>query len=186
MAKVLVPIADGTEEIEAVTIIDILVRAQIDVVVASCMPELQIKASRGVNLVADISIEQVDGQTLDLIALPGGIPGANHLNKNPHLTALLKQHDADAKWIAAICAAPQVVLYSQGLLDGARATCHPAFQDRLPGCERQQRVVIDSTARRITSQGPGTSLEFALSLVSHLVNQKTADEIAQAACAHWH
>ncbi len=181
MAKVLVPIADGTEEIEAVTIIDILVRGGIEVVVASVMPQLQVKASRGVNLVADVSIDYVKAEELDLIALPGGIPGAEHLRDSPTLQQLLKQHDAEGKWLAAICAAPQVVLYSQGLLDGAQATCHPGFQDKLPGCLNGP-LVIDQDHKRITSQGPGTAMVFALALVAHLTDQATADQIAKAAC----
>ncbi len=174
--KVLVPIADGTEEIEAVCIIDVLRRAGADVTVAS-VGALQITASRGVKIVADRSIAECKGEDFDLIVLPGGIPGAEHLRDSPELTALLLRQKEEHRWYGAICAAPAVVLQEHGLLEGTRATSHPAFIDRLaPDRADEARVVVDG--RCATSRGPGTALEFALELVTLLFGKAHAEAVA--------
>lgn len=174
--SVLVPVADGTEEIEAVCIIDVLRRAGAEVVVAS-VGDLQITASRGVKIVADCRIADCADDTFDLIVLPGGIPGAEHLRDSAELTALLKRQKQASRWYGAICASPAVVLESHGLLDDTRATSHPAFMDRLtPERADTQRVVVDG--RCITSRGPGTALEFAVELVARLFDRAHADAVA--------
>ncbi len=182
--RVLVPIANGTEEIEAVTIIDGLRRANADVTVASVEDELQVTASRGVKLVADRLIvdcaSEKDGGaiTYDLIALPGGMPGAEHLRDAEPLIALLKRQQREDRLYAAICAAPVVVLQYHGLLTGRRVTCHPAFAERLENDEFvEQRVVVDGQC--VTSRGPGTALEFALKLVELLYDVHKAREIGE-------
>jgi len=175
--KVLVPIANGTEEIEAVNIIDILRRAEADVTVASVC-ELQITASRGVNMVADRLIADCANETYDLIALPGGMPGAEHLRDSEVLTQLLKRQAREGRLYAAICAAPVVVLQHHGLLTNRRATCYPSFADSLTNRDAvEQRVVVDGNC--ITSQGPGTAMEFALKLVELLFGQQKADLVAR-------
>ncbi len=175
--KVLVPIADGTEEIEAVCIIDVLRRAEADVTVASVGSSLHITASRGVKIVADVLLEQCRDKTYDLIVLPGGIPGAEHLRDSQVLEELLKRQQSEDRWYAAICAAPAVVLQPQGLLQGKRATSHPTFMEKLDNVRAQaERVVVDG--RCITSQGPGTALEFALKLVELLFGSKKAEDLA--------
>jgi len=172
---VLVPIADGTEELEAVTIIDILRRAGAEVTVAS-VGELQITASRGVKITADCSIEDCKEKEYDLIALPGGMPGAEHLRDSSTLIDLLKAQKEAGKWYAAICAAPVVALQPHGLLKGLKATCHPGRVDNLEDQEASTfRVVVDGTC--ITSQGPGTALEFALVLVETIMGQAKKSEI---------
>jgi len=177
MLKVLVPIAAGTEEIEAVCIIDVLRRAGASVTVAS-VSELQVTASRGVNLVADQRIGDCVDDTYDLIALPGGMPGAEHLRDSKDLEGLLKRQQRDGRLYAAICASPVVVLQHHGLLHGHRATCHPDFVDRLENADAaEERVVVDGTC--ITSRGPGTAIEFALKLVELLCGERTAQEIGQ-------
>jgi len=173
---VLVPIADGTEEIEAVCIIDVLRRAGADVVVAS-VGGLQITASRGVRIVADRLIAECMEDTFDLIVLPGGIPGAEHLRDSPELKTLLRRQKDENRYYGAICAAPAVVLKSQGLLEGTRATGHPNFMDRLaPDSADSARVVVDG--RCVTSRGPGTALEFALELVALLFGREHAHDVA--------
>jgi 4-methyl-5(b-hydroxyethyl)-thiazole monophosphate biosynthesis len=175
--KVLVPIADGTEEIEAVCIIDVLRRAGADVTVASVESALQVTASRGVKIVADVLLEQCRDDTFDLIALPGGIPGAEHLRDSLLLEKLLQRQFKEDRWYAAICAAPAVVLQPQGLLKKKHATSHPAFMEKLDAARAEtERVVVDG--RCITSQGPGTALEFALKLVEHLFGSHKAEEVA--------
>jgi 4-methyl-5(b-hydroxyethyl)-thiazole monophosphate biosynthesis len=174
--RVLVPIADGTEEIEAVCIIDVLRRAGADVTVAA-VGDRQITASRGVRIVADCTIEDCREGNFDLIALPGGIPGAEHLRDSQPLVALLHRHQAAGGWYGAICAAPAVVLSHHGLLGGRQATSHPAFFDRLgDGQAVASRVVVDGKC--VTSQGPGTALEFALTLVALLMGEAKAKEVA--------
>ena len=174
--KVLVPIADGTEEIEAVCIIDVLRRAGADVVVAS-VGALQITASRGVRIVADRRITECMEDTFDLIVLPGGIPGAEHLRDSSELKALLERQKDENRYYGAICASPAVVLEAHGLLEGTRATAHPNFMDQLaPGSADSARVVADG--RCVTSRGPGTALEFALELVSLLFGQEHAEAVA--------
>jgi len=174
--EVLVPIADGTEEIEAVCIIDVLRRAGARVTVAS-VGELQVTASRGVKIVADCLIGSCRERTFDLVVLPGGMPGAEHLRDSATLTAILQRQQQTGGWFAAICAAPAVVLAHHGLLADCRATAHPAFVDKLANRESvASRVVVDG--RCITSRGPGTAIEFALALVALLYDQQTADQVA--------
>lgn len=173
---VLVPIADGTEEIEAVTIIDVLRRAEAQVTVAS-VSALQITASRGVKITADCLIEECQNQTFDLIALPGGIPGAKHLRDNPVLKELLLRQQSTGGYYGAICAAPAVVLEPHGLLKNRQATCHPIFVEGLNDTSAvESRVVVDGNC--ITSRGPGTAMEFSLKLVEVLLGKEKRDAVA--------
>jgi 4-methyl-5(b-hydroxyethyl)-thiazole monophosphate biosynthesis len=174
---VLVPVADGTEEIEAVTVIDTLRRADITVQVAAAGPDRTVTCSRGVVLTADVLLADVAGRTFDAIVLPGGMPGARHLHDNRQLGALLRDQHARGGVIGAICAAPAVVLAPAGILEGRDATCHPGFMDHLPeGHRRTDRVVTDGHV--ITSRGPGTALEFALALVERLRGRDVRDRVA--------
>jgi protein deglycase len=176
--KVLVPIAPDIEELEAVTIIDVLRRAGAEVVVAS-VSDLQIVASRGVTLVADKRIADCAHQSFDLIALPGGMPGAEHLRDSADLALLLRHQHKDGRLFAAICASPAVVLQYHGLLEGRQATCYPAFAEQLTGSTRasiESPVVVDKNC--ITSRGPGTAMEFALKLVEILYSPAKAKEVA--------
>lgn len=172
---VLVPIADGIEEIEACTIIDVLRRAKIEVTVAS-VSDLQVTASRGVKIVADTLIADCKDETFDLIVLPGGMPGAEHLRDCPALIDMLKAQKAAGRFYAAICASPAVVFVPHRLIDGKTATCYPSMQEKLPA-PSTQRVVVDGNC--ITSQGPGTAMEFAVELVRQLLGPEKADEIAK-------
>jgi len=176
-ANVLVPIADGSEEIEAVCIIDVLRRAGASVTVAS-VGALQITASRGVRIVADKSIADCMGTVYDLIALPGGMPGAEHLRDSNELIDLLKAQKREGRFYAAICASPAVVLQHHGLLDSIRATCHPFFVDKITNRDAvESRVVVDGSC--ITSRGAGTAIEFGLKLVEVLMGKDKAEEVAE-------
>jgi len=176
MAKrVLVPIADGSEEIEATCIIDTLRRAGADVTVASVAGR-QVTASRGVKIVADAVITDCMDQTYDCIALPGGMPGAEHLRDSAPLITLLKKQKQAGRLYAAICASPAVALMPHGLLDGVRATCYPSLQGQLDAANASDdRVVVDGNC--VTSQGPGTAIEFALKLVELLFGPRKAKEV---------
>ncbi len=177
MAKtVLVPIADGSEEIEAVCIIDVLRRAGARVTVAS-VDGLQVTASRSVKLVADKLIADCVNDTYDLIALPGGMPGAEHLRDSEELTKMLKRQQEEGRLYAAICASPAVVFKHHGLLGKRRATAHPNFANQLDNqAVVQVRVVVDETC--VTSRAPGTAIEFALKLVELLYNKEKAQKVA--------
>ncbi|MCB2146371.1 MAG: DJ-1/PfpI family protein [Deltaproteobacteria bacterium] len=174
---VLVPVADGTEELEAVAIIDVLRRAGATVTVASVSGARQITASRGVVIVADTLIEACTKKDYDLVVLPGGIPGAEHLRDSADLTCILKRQQEEKRLYGAICASPAVVLEHHGLLKGRQATCHPGFVDRLATRDRvNARVVVDGNC--LTSRGPGTAVEFALTLVERLYGKHKREEVA--------
>jgi protein deglycase len=176
--KVLVPIADGTEEIEAVCIIDTLRRAGADVTVAS-VGKLQVTASRGVKLVADARIADCKGQTYDCIVLPGGMPGAEHLRDSAELIELLRKQKQAGRLYAAICAAPAVALRPHGLIEKVRVTCFPGLQNKLDSTYlSKERVVVDGNC--VTSQGPATAIEFALKLVELLFGSAKAKEVGTA------
>lgn len=172
----LIPIADGSEEIEAVTLIDVLRRAGTHVTVAS-VSDLQITASRGVRITADCLLDACIDKTYDLIALPGGMPGAQHLHDNPVLKEMLVRHNGQSRLMAAICAAPAVVLQAHGILAGRPATCHPGFNDRLTNQSAIAKPVVVE-GNLVTSQGPGTALAFALTLVELLYDKTKRRAVA--------
>lgn len=174
--KVLVAIANGTEEIEAVCIIDVLRRAGAAVTVAS-VNDLQVTASRGVKLVADKLIAECVPETYHLVVLPGGMPGAEHLRDSRELLSILTNQKDQGRLYGAICAAPVVVLQHHGLLGQRQATCHPSFVGSLKNVDSvESRVVVDGNC--VTSRGPGTALEFALKLVELLYGEDKAREVA--------
>ena len=176
MATVLVPLAQGCEELEAVTIIDLLRRAGITVLTAG-LDDKPVKASRGTVLIPDTTLDAVMAQEFDMIALPGGLPGADHLNQDPRIHTLLKQQARADKYIAAICAAPKV-LAAAGLLHGKHATSYPGSIDasQMQNIMYEEKpVVIDG--KLITSRGPGTAMDFALALIEHLLGKARRDEV---------
>jgi 4-methyl-5(b-hydroxyethyl)-thiazole monophosphate biosynthesis len=176
MPNVLVPLAQGCEELEAVTIIDILRRAGITVVSAG-LDDKPVKASRGVILLADMTLEQAMQQEFDMIVLPGGGPGSDHLDSDPRIHALLKQMSAGGKYTAAICAAPKV-LANAGLLDHKSATSYPGVLNhmRLPTTRYLETPVVQD-GKVITSRGPGTAMDFALELVEILAGKDKRGQV---------
>ena len=181
MAKVLLPVADGSEDIETVTIIDVLRRAEVDVLVASVMREVDVTLARGTLLTADVTLDAVDEtQTFEAIVLPGGMPGASRLRDSETLKQRLLQQREAQLWIAAICAAPGVVLAAHDLVRGHDVTGYPAFQAPLAdaGGHLSQRCVVEDR-RLVTSQGPATAMAFALHLVGLLVDEETEARIAE-------
>lgn len=173
---VLIPLADGCEELEAVTIIDLLRRANINVVTASLGP-LTVTCSRGVHLVADTELEKVIYNDFDMIILPGGLPGATNLDSDHRIHATLKRLYRSDKAVAAICAAP-LVLANTGLLDGKKATCYPGAlepKDWPNTALCHDAVVVDG--RVLTSRGPGTAMDFALTIIAYLTNENTRNEV---------
>ncbi|KFI24087.1 DJ-1 family glyoxalase III [Nitrosococcus oceani] len=178
MIKVLIPLAQGCEELEAVTLIDLLRRGGIQVVTAG-LDEQVVTASRGTRLLPDTSLDKVFQQEFDMVVLPGGQPGADNLNGDPRIHALLKRTAERGKITAAICAAP-TVLASTGLLAGKNATGYPGFLDKLDlptTTLEDQAVVVDGCV--VTSKGPGTAMDFALTLIELLVGGGTRNEVEE-------
>lgn len=180
--KILVPIASGTEEMEAITMIDIFIRAGYQVTVASAdfEGELTLIGSRGIPLVAQCKLVEVADDEFDVIALPGGVGGSEVFQQSTLLVEMLKQHKFDDRWMAAICAAPALVLEHHNLYPNAIKTCHPSFQSHIAeGMWRAKRVTIDVNHKLITSQGPGTALEFAMEVIIQLSGKAFAWSIAE-------
>uniref|UniRef100_A0A6N2MCS0 DJ-1/PfpI domain-containing protein n=1 Tax=Salix viminalis TaxID=40686 RepID=A0A6N2MCS0_SALVM len=175
--KVLVPIANGTEPIEAVITIDVLRRGGADVTVASIEKQTRVDATHDVKLVADSLLSECSDAVFDLITLPGGLPGATNLKNCQLLEKLVKKQVEDGKLYAAVCASPAVAFGSWGLLNGLRATCHPLFMDEL---KSSGAITVESRVHEegnvVTSRGPGTTMEFAVALVEKLFGKEKADE----------
>ncbi|MFW5774725.1 MAG: DJ-1 family glyoxalase III [Chitinivibrionales bacterium] len=182
MVSVLVPIADGTEEIEVVTIIDTLRRAGADVTVASVMSRRQIEASRGVQIVADRLLEECVSEQYDCIVLAGGKGGAENFSRTSALIEMLQKQKESGRLYAAICASPALVLQPHGLLEDKLATCFPSFEEKLQNREATGRRVVEDD-NCVTSQGPGTAMEFALKLVELLYGKEKQQKIADALLA---
>ncbi|WP_417704955.1 DJ-1 family glyoxalase III [Pseudomonas sp.] len=177
--RALIAVADGVEDLECVTLIDVLRRADIEVLVASIEERRMITCARGTRLTADVMLVDVLAQDFDLIVLPGGMPGAQHLADFEPLAERVRKQARAGELFAAICAAPALALQRYGVLRQRRMTCYPAFSDRLSGCTFvDEAVVVDGNC--ITSQGPGTALAFALTLVEQLVGRGTRTEVAKA------
>lgn len=177
MKTVLVPLAQGCEELEAVTIIDILRRAGITVVSAG-LDAGPVKASRGTVLVPDTTLDAALKHGYDMVVLPGGQPGANNLKADARIIAMLWQMNQQGKYLAAVCAAPSV-LAEAGLLDGRRATSFPGALDNFPKVTVQNSAVVED-GKLITSRGPGTAMDFALTLVERLEGRGKRDEVEAA------
>jgi len=181
LKRVLLPLAEGFEEIEAVTVADILRRAGIDVVIAGLDGERAVAGSRGVRVVPDAALDAVAGQEFDLVVLPGGGGGTERLEKDPRVRDLLGARRRAREPIAAICAAPRA-LHAFGLVEGARVTCHPTVAGDLAGAEvLAERVVVDGDL--VTSRAAGTAMEFAFRLVEILVGAERRDEVNSSVLA---
>ena len=176
MSRVLVPLAQGCEELEAVTVIDLLRRAGIEVITAG-LDDQPVKASRGVVLVPDKSLDDIIEDNFDMIVLPGGLPGADYLDQDDRIQLLLKKMAAANQYIAAICAAPKV-LASAGLLEQKKATNYPGVLEKmnLPNVTCTG-TAVEQDGKLITSRGPGTAMDFALSLIEVLAGAEKKNEV---------
>ncbi|KAF2582002.1 hypothetical protein F2Q68_00006850 [Brassica cretica] len=177
--QILVPIADGSEEMEAVAIIDFLRRAKANVVVAALGNSLEVVASRKVKLVADVLLDEAEKNSYDLIVLPGGLGGAEAFASSEKLVNMLKKQAESNKPYGAICASPALVFEPHGLLKGKKATAFPAMCNKLSDQSHiEHRVLVDGNL--ITSRGPGTSLEFALAIVEKFYGREKGLQLAKA------
>lgn len=170
-------LADGFEELEAVTVIDVLRRADVQVVILGTKGRTP-RGAHGIVLQADALLAEHATGSFDLVVLPGGMPGAAALRDDPAVQQLLKRQHAAGRAVAAICAAP-IALGAAGLLQGREATCYPGFEDGLTGAIPSTATVVED-GNVITSRGPGTALAFALALVSRLRTPTVADSLRSA------
>ncbi len=176
MEKVYVFLADGFEEIEGLTVVDILRRAGIETVMVSVMKEQMVKGSHGIEIKADMVFDAEKLQDGTVYVLPGGMPGTKHLAAHEELGILIKKACADGRKVAAICAAP-TVLGGLGILQGRKAVCYPGMEDGLTGAVVTKETVAVS-GNVTTSRGMGTAIPFALSLVAQLQGKEAADRMA--------
>jgi protein deglycase len=175
--KIAVHLADGFEEIEAISIIDVLRRADIEVIVVSVTGKLEIAGAHGIKVLADTLFEDVNYNDLFMIVLPGGMPGASNLNAHQGLTAQIRRFHMENKPLAAICAAP-LVFGNLGILDGKQAVCYPGFECYLKGAEVLNVSVVESE-NIITGRGPGAAIQFALKIVAKAVSVEKAKLVAK-------
>src|SRR5688572_23675271 len=183
-ATVVVPLLPGFEEIEAVTIIDVLRRAELRVLVASTAAG-PVRGSHDIEVVADTPLASIvvsgTADPVEMIALPGGMPGAANLARDPEVQRLIRELAAAGKYTCAVCAAP-IALAAAGVHRGKRVTCYPGFEDKLEGGTHvADRVVVDGTI--VTSRGPGTALEFSLTLVELLCGKVVRGDLAKGMLA---
>lgn len=178
MKKAIVFLADGFEEIEGLTVVDLLRRAGIQVVTASIKTEKEINGAHGIQVFADETVENVDFSTADMVVLPGGMPGTLNLGNCKKVTETVMEFFKQGKEVAAICAAPSV-LGDLGILKGKKATCYPGFEERLTGAEVSLEEVV-SDGNVTTSRGLGTAIPFALKLIEKLIDTAKADEVKES------
>lgn len=166
MKTALVLFADGSEELEAVTVVNILRRGGVQVTLAGLANGV-LRGSRGIMLQPDTTLEAVLDNDFDMVVLPGGQPGTNHLKADARVLQLVQKMTTQGKYVTAICAAPSV-LAEAGLLDGKRATSYPTCLDDYPKVAQQMSALVED-GKLITSRGPGTAMDFALILLERLV-----------------
>lgn len=179
--KALIPVSDGSESLETVTIVNVLRRADVEVVVASISAARTVAGTRGITLTADALFADVANRNFDLIALPGGEAGARALGACTALIDKLQAQRREHRWYGGICAAPALALSPHGLLDGKQATCYPAFREALLHFV-DRAVVVDGHC--ITSQGPATAIAFGLQLVEALCGSARRKQVADAVLYH--
>lgn len=176
--KVYIFLADGFEDIEGLTVVDLMRRAEIEAVTVSIKDSREVMTSHGIKLLTDTVFEENDFSDADMLVLPGGMPGTKYLGEYQPLCSLLKEFYNKGGKVAAICAAP-TVLASLGFLEGRKATAYPSCMDDLAGAQRSMdKVVVDENVT--TSRGLGTAVDFALNLIGQLLGEEKADEIAES------
>lgn len=176
MKKIAVHLAKGFEEIEAISIIDVLRRAEIETLVVSVTGTLEVTGSHDIIVKADILFEDVDYNRMEMIILPGGMPGSNNLNAHEGLKNQILNFHKAGKPLGAICAAP-IVFGNLGILKEKKATCYPGFEDQLQGADVTGNAV-EQTGVIVTGKGAGVAIDFALKIVEMIKGEHTADDLA--------
>lgn len=175
--EALLILAEGFEEVEAVTPVDVLRRAGVNVVMAGLRSK-NVRGSRRVVYISDMLLSEYQG-TPDVLILPGGVQGADNLHESPLVTDWVQKMNAAGKWIAAICAAPAVVLAPTGVLDHRKATCYPGYEQGWGALIQHQSANVAVDQNTITSRGPGTALDFSFAIVEKLFDRETAVSLAE-------
>ncbi len=177
MKKAAILLAEGFEEVEAMTPVDLLRRAGIEVKLVSIDNAKTVKGAHNIEIMVDEQIKNIKAEELDLIILPGGMPGTKYLDASREVAAIVESVNKNNKFVAALCAAPSV-LGHLGLLEGKKAVCYPGFEDELKGAEvLKETVVFDNNI--ITSRGMGTAMDFGLKLVELLADKNTAQQLGK-------
>lgn len=180
MNKVCVFLADGFEEIEGLTVVDLLRRAGIETDMVSIMKRKEVTGSHNIMVMSDRIFEELDFAEYDMLVLPGGMPGTLNLGEHKGVVNQIMQFDAAGKMIGAICAAPSI-LGDNGILEGKKAVCYPGFETRLTGAiVTKEKVEVEQNI--ITSRGMGTANDFGLAIIEKLINQETAVKIKNSIC----
>lgn len=177
MSKTAIFMADGCEEIEGLTVVDILRRAGLEIEMVSLNGTTSVTGSHKITFLADTTFESADFDTFDAIVLPGGMPGTIKLGEHEGVNQLIKKFANEGKLVCAICAAPSV-LGAAGILQNRHAVCHPGFEEKLTGAiTSEDSVVTDGNI--ITSRGMGTAIDFALAIVRYLKDDAAVNELKQ-------
>ncbi len=175
MSKLGIFMADGCEEIEGLTVVDIARRAGIEIDMISISENREVTGSHRVKFCTDLTKSQADFGSYDGIVLPGGMPGTVHLGGDDTVNRIIKEYAGAGKLVAAICAAPSV-LGAAGILEGKRATCHPGFEEKLAGAETTSEGVVRD-GNLITSRGMGTAVPFALEIVRYFADDAAVEKV---------
>lgn len=175
MSRIGIFMADGCEEIEGLTVVDVVRRAGLDITMISITGKKEVQGSHNITFLADALASEVDYEALDGIVLPGGMPGTLNLGANETVNQVIKKFAAEGKMVSAICAAPGV-LGAAGILKDRRATCHPGFEEKLTGAMTlEEEVVRDGNI--VTSRGMGTAIAFALEIVRYFADDAAAEQV---------
>jgi 4-methyl-5(b-hydroxyethyl)-thiazole monophosphate biosynthesis len=177
MPKVIVVLADGFEEVEAMSVVDVLRRAEIETTIAG-LHDGPVLSARKVRVIPDTVIDAVESDDFDMIVLPGGQPGADNMNQDLRLKSMIKSFSDKKKVLGAICAAP-LVLAGAGILRGKRVTSYPSYKNKLGDVLYEEKTVVQD-GNILTSRGAGTALLFALAIVERLVGKEKAQRIKEA------
>lgn len=182
MSETAIFFADGLEEIEGLTVVDLFRRADIPIDIVSINETKTVTGAHGIVIQADRMLDELNFDEVKMLILPGGMPGTIHLGDCGQLCSELKRAAADGRYVAAICAAPSV-LGKLGILSGHAATCYPGFEDQLIGAQvKETPVVVDGHV--ITSRGMGTAIEFAAELIALLKDRETAEHQKKSIIYH--
>lgn len=175
------PLADGFEEIEAITIVDTLRRAGLAVTTAG-LRSTSVDGAHGINVKADATFDKVDPASFDMLVLPGGMPGTSNLAEDERVLAAARTMQKQGKHLSAICAAP-TVLAKAGVISRTPVTCYPGFEAKLGDAEVRSEARVVKSGKVITSRGPGTALEFSLAIVEELCGAEKAKDVGRAMIA---
>ena len=178
MAKLLICMADGCEEIEALTVVDLARRAGLEIEMAAISGKPEILGAHGIKIGADADLGKINKNDYDGVILPGGMPGTNHLREDARVIDIVKTFAKEDRLVAAICAAPTVLGYA-GVLEGKNACCYPGMEDGLTGANKKTDEVVKD-GNIITSRGLGTAIPFALAIISYFLGEEKAKQVSNS------